>query len=918
MAVSNTTSNSNSAKRRLFFGANVVVMTVLAVMVLVGVNLLGHFKNSRWDLSGGLSGHRLSDRTKSILDQPGVADDLRITTVYDSDDPETARKEFFPRVEDLCEEVRQYKKSVKIDHLITGNDQAVLRDRVQEKFGSAAGAYDEVVTLARDVWSELDGLLRPQQQMIAGLLAGESWLSGFTTLANIATIVQKDLKNIEETSREVDDLVRGQGIPRYSEANKKIKQANTDLKTHLEQIQDWTRQMNKLVEVLGNPDAEFVKTTRAKLGELAEQLAGLQKITGDPADTNVPEDPKSVLQAFAKAALNLSQWLADEFSRVNQFASEYPAIGQHPAWRIQQAIFTMELPVLLNSAGDDLGKNARELRRILAQGDKVPLDQLQSVVRQLRTITVQMQNNLGHWSESILGILEESQNVDAKSKEFLVRVSSGEMLSAPLDKLNEVSTKITELPELKLDEVAKGLQAENIIVVEKGDKVRVVTFDETWPVADRYAGMMGDEDAPPPRVFDGDSAISNALMSMVSDEPIAKVVFVTFEEQIPPQMRQFRQPVMGPMPMEALRVLREKLEAMNFEVEDWNLAEEGARNNPPTVDEGTQVIYVFLPPPPPPSMMFQQQQQQKRFTPADAEVARKVLSQPNARGLFLAMWMAPNPFGPPPQYAWGPILEEDWGIHVDVPRRVIRGVVDRKRPGHYALDIVQWYYMQLSSFTEHAIGYPLRARRMLMKDVCPVVAADDVPTGVEIDEVLDVPVGTTDIWAEGDVRHMFKALQEGSEEGTFTRSDQAMDPPFSMMLAAVKQMADEAKNESKDSAETQPAVATTQESAPNGKVVVMGNALSLRDDFLEQRVVRFGGKGTRLVTDPPPMENVDLFVNALYWLADRDGLIAAGPVEVPVVSAIDEQDKRSLLLVTAGWALAALIAGAVMMFVRRK
>jgi len=920
MAVSNATSNVNAARRRWFFGANVIAMTVLAASVLVGVNWLGHLKNSRWDVTGGISGHRISQRTQRILDQPGGADDLRITTVYDSDSPETARKEFFPRVGDLCEEIRQYRKSVEVRHLITGDEQAELRDRVQQKFGTAAKEYDDVANLALNVWNELTELLGPQRQRLADLLAGESWLGGFTTLANIATVLQRDLKNIEETRREVEDLVRGQGIPRYSEASDKIKQANDELKKHLEQTRDWTREMNKLVELLGDPDAEFVKTTRAKMEQLATQLSALKEIAGDPKDPAVPEDPKPLLREFAKAALGLSQWLTDESGRIETFVSQYPAIGQHPRWRIRQAIFVMELPVLLTSSAEDLGKNGRELRRILAQGDNVALDQLQNVVRQLRTITTQVEQGLKRWSDNMLAILDEGPKVDAQSKEFLAQVSSGDALSKPLDRLNEVSTKISELPELKLDEVADRLQQENIIVVEQGDKVKVVTFDEAWPMADRMGGGMGGDEGAPPRVFDGDSAISNAILAMQSDKPMAKVVLVTFEEQVPPQMRQFQRPMTGPMPVEALRELKRRLEAMHFEVEDWNLAEEGAKDKPPTADEGIPLVYVFLPPPSAPPPMFGRQPQQKQFTPADAEVARQVLSKKNARGLFLATWMQPTMFGPPPEYGWGPILCDDWGIEVDAPRRVIRGVVDRKHPGRYAIDVVQWWYMQLSSFTEHPIGYPLRARRMLMKDVCPVTKAEKLPEGVEIAEVLEVPAGTTDIWAEGDVRRIFMALQRGTQDGSFTRSEQALAPPFSVILAATKQIAaDEPdKQEVDEQAKPEESASEADASQACSKVVVMGNGLSLRDDFLQQRVVRFGGKGARLVTDPPPTENMDLFVNALCWLADKPGLIAAGPAEVPVVAAIEPGSRRSVWLVTTGWAFAALVVGGVMMMIRRK
>ena len=149
-------------------------------------------------------------------------------------------------------------------------------------------------------------------------------------------------------------------------------------------------------------------------------------------------------------------------------------------------------------------------------------------------------------------------------------------------------------------------------------------------------------------------------------------------------------------------------------------------------------------------------------------------------------------------------------------------------------------------------------------------------------------------------------------EDSKTKSEEATNPPFTVVLAAEKTVAGSAP------ATSQPT--TTSAPAPvMSRVVVMGNGLSLRDDYLMQRVIRFGGKGsTRLATDPPPTENMDLLVNALYWLTDHSDLIAAGPAEVPVVAAVDPNSRMPLWIVTVGWSVVALVVGVVMWVVRRK
>jgi hypothetical protein len=219
--------------------------------------------------------------------------------------------------------------------------------------------------------------------------------------------------------------------------------------------------------------------------------------------------------------------------------------------------------------------------------------------------------------------------------------------------------------------------------------------------------------------------------------------------------------------------------------------------------------------------------------------------------------------------------------------------------------------MQLSSFTNQPIGEPLKARRMLMKDVCPVVKADKVPEGVKIEPVLEVPIGTTDVWAEKDIERIFTALSTGSREGSFTKSDEAINPPFTVVLAAAKIVS--GKNPA-----SQPTATASGPAPLTSKIVVMGNGLSLRDDYLQQRVIRFAGKGTRLATDPPPVENMDLLVNAVYWLSDHPELIAAGPADVPVVAAINPASRSGLWVIAMGWALVALVVGCIMWVIRRK
>ncbi len=905
----------HAASRRWFFGTNVTVMVAAAAFLLVAVNWIGHRHNARKDLAGGFSSHRLSQRTKQILDK--LDGDLRITTVYTSDVPESDWRRYLPTLQDLCEELRQYSRRIEVHHVRSGEERARLVKRVQSKFGSGAEAYDKVANQAMETWTQVEAALQPRREAIGQILSGKGWLADFTTLADRMTVIRKDLENIEETRKEVNRLIRGEGIPRYQEANNRIKSANEDLKRHIEALQDWMRLTEGLVQALGSPDAEFVRTTREKLQEMAALTLRLRQVAGEVNDPSVPEDPAPVLQEYAKAAAKLSSWLNDEFGRASAFAKAHPTLRHHPDWQVQEQIFVMDLPVIPAQVSESLAGNAQQLRQILQARD-VPRDQLQNVVRQLREFSARYQERLDEYARRMLRIFEACAGLSDAERQFLAAGASGEAFKDVLDRLSGLADEIGKLPELKLDEIAESLQQDNIVVVESDAKneVRVVSFDQVWPVADPSVRQFvrEKEGEGPRRVFDGDSAISAAILGMVTTKPLATVILVGFETQPPPQMRQFQRPSTGPIPLGQLTVLTEKLKAARFAVKQWNLGGSGedGGEDPPAPEEGTEPIYVVLPPADtPPVNPMMPQAPQETFGEAQLARLRKAMG-PSGKALFLAVAdvMPRQPWSPQASYGYHQMLRDEWGIDVKFNNRVIRGVRDTQDPDAFGIDILQWTFMPLSSFTDQPIGAPLKARRLLMAEVCPVVPAEKVPDGVTIEPVLEVPTTARDMWATDDITDIIMAVSEGRQDSTFRVPANAMRPPFPVILAARK-----AAPAPATAPGTQPAEVGQAES----RVVVMGVGLSFIDGYLSRRVPRLEGKTrTRLATDPPPTENVDLMVNALYWLTGRPDMIAAGPAPVPLIGEIRPAQQQRVWMLAAGWAFAVLIAGGVVMMVRRK
>ncbi|MBI4579974.1 MAG: hypothetical protein HY718_09750, partial [Planctomycetes bacterium] len=871
MAVSNEPKMATATTRRLFFGANVTVVVLLAVVVLVAVNLLGHRHNQRKDLAGGLASHRLSERTKSILDK--VDGKLTVTTVYTSDEPESNRKDYLPRLQDYLEEMGQFKRSVAVEHLHSGNERAALRDRVQGKFGEASEKYKEVLGLAEQTWNGLQEVLKRIQGQAREQLGGGSWLSGFSTLANIEAVMRKDLEDLEEVRREVNDAVRGEGIPRYQEANNKIKSSNDTFKQHLESVQTWVKDTDKLVQVLSEGNSDFAAKSKENLAVLQGLLLNMKKALGDAQSRDVTGDPVGILKEYAKAANALSKFLFDEHTRVSAFVKDNPGLEQHPRWsvRVQVAIFDTTMPAhgLLEECSQQVGPQVEVLRRVLEKPAQVSELEQKNLVLKLRQGMGPIEKMLGVWSERINSVLADAGKIDEGSKQFLAKGVSGDLFAAPapstqpgvesketqsiITQLTEVGTKIDDLPKLELDEIADRMKEDNIVVLETDKSVRVVPFDEVWPAAAPDSSMMGEEKAKLHRVFDGDRAISSAINSLYDTKKVATVILVAFESEPPPQMRQFQRGSSGPIPLAQLSVLKDRLTKANFSVKDWNLAggpgEDAKKPTPPPApDEGTRPIYVFLPPaeaqPPNPMM---QQAPPPSFGPEELKQIKDVLAR-DGRGIFLAIADAsprPTPWAPPPSYVYRDMLRDEWGLDVKFDYRVIRGVRDPQRPERFGIDIIGWTFMPLNNFTDHPIGAPLKARRLLMAEACPVVKADQVPDGVTVSPVLEVPTSAADIWADPDIGRIFKVLREGQRDSTFTKGPNVMDQGFSV-------------------------IETSENTKTGSKIVVMGVGFSFIDGYITRPVPRLEAKKVvTLETDPPPAENVDLVLNTLFWLADQ-------------------------------------------------
>ena len=83
-----------------------------------------------------------------------------------------------------------------------------------------------------------------------------------------------------------------------------------------------------------------------------------------------------------------------------------------------------------------------------------------------------MAANVAYWNQAMTAILDQGAKIDQPSRDFLAKAAGGDLFKDALTKINELATKIAALPKLELDEIAKRLQQENIVVVENKSSVR--------------------------------------------------------------------------------------------------------------------------------------------------------------------------------------------------------------------------------------------------------------------------------------------------------------------------------------------------------------------------------------------------------------------------------------------------------------
>lgn len=896
MAVSNTAATDTregSFAQRFSIGANVVLAVVVAAAILVVVNMIAAKKSYRHDITS-TGNYGLSDRTKSVLD--GLKGDVTFSMLYRSGEDDEAQRNYVSRTQEYFDEMQRYSPAVRSTLVTSPMQREKLVAHLSEKFSGEADQHKAALGEFEKLRAELLAVIEQRVAEAGQLVGGQSWLSDFPVFTSIFTTLKADVETLKKVHEEIAELTPAGGIPKYKDAVDKAKTALGEVKGHLELITKRMRDLSDLGKDASQPDARNIATLRKVAEDLVAMITPLREAVGDDA-APFPKDIPVALKSFADAGVKVGADLEGLVRKVDAFARMYPAATQHLSWAasVQMGPLTARMDVgdVLQQASQTLSK-ARLV--ILGVIDSNKPDQLNEALRGARQNVQVMEQNAESCQKLLSDLCDRLATVDPASKAFLDAAAGGSLFGDKVEAVTALDGKFATLPELKLGSMADTLKEENSIIVEYQGRLRLVGFNEAWPVRESFAGQG--TAAETARSFNGDSALSSALLGLMREKPFATVVLTFFEPPPPQQRNQFMPPPpQSWVPSNRLSELRKRLEASNFKVIEWNMA---TTPEMPKAEEGTQPVYVCLPPPPPAQQSpFGPQQGEKNFGEPERMRIKQLLDE-NARVLFLASWeiTAGGMFGGPPvspPYGYGPILATDWGIAVDNSQRVVWIQPDVKAANSFQVVPRKFIHMPVGVFSDHPISHPMTGTRFLVQDACLVKLGDKLPDGVLASQIVGVSDSENYVAANIDtLMEIIDKVQDPTAQGRVTVKAMPPHGPFNLMVAAERKEGDKEK----------------------GRIVVCGFGAALRDDFLSQPV---WSEGDTLKLDPPPAENVDLFVNALYWLINEPQWIARGPVPVPRVEPIEPARRKLVQAFVWGiWPAAVFIPGVILWSVRRR
>ncbi|HWL94137.1 MAG TPA: hypothetical protein VNT79_11445 [Phycisphaerae bacterium] len=909
MAVNTSQTSAEMGGRRLAIGANVTLSILIAVALVAAINWIASLRYVRKDMAT-IGNYGISERTRRILSGASEAkattqpaekvtnDNIHISVVYAPNSKDEKQQEYIDRLLEYCDELRASSNKVVVKHIATAREREELAAEINKTFGGEADQHRKALESFEGLRTQLMAALQQISTQSDALLQAESWLSDFPLFTQINLKLREMQKQLDEAAEEIKNQTGEAGIAKYGEATTRAKTAVETIKQTLEVIGKLTGELTKLADEVTKPDSPNIKMLREVAASAKSEIDSLRQTVGNENDPP-PADVKGALKAYADRGVQLGATLDSLVQRVDDFAKQFPIVRQHASWttRVQSGPLMMQLEVadVLDDMGRSLGETRLQLLGIIDTGDAEKLSQ---ALKSTRQNTTRMEKNAAVCERLLTELADRLSNLDEGSKALLEASRDNGLFKNEVQTVAQVETTLKDLPELKMGSVVDKLNEDNSLVIKYGDKIRVVDFGTVWPVRENMAGGESDKEEEV-RTFNGDSAISSAILSLTAAEPFAAVTIVSFEPEAPQQ----RSPFMPPPPQSSvpaadLTEAKSRLEAANFKVYDWNLATTKER---PEIQSGLKDILILLPPAPPapPNPFAGQQPESPMFGDEQRTVIRGLIDN-GARALFVGAWevvpggFMANRFTTPP-YGYEPVLA-DWGLRLDNATRIVAVEPDVRTPNGFYVNVRKFGYMPLTDFTEHPVGKPMEGTRFLVENCARIEKLADAPTGVKTEVVATVAKKEDYIGASIDeIIQIINRINDRGSDGLIQLDHPPMRDRFDVMMTATREGAD-------------------QKAATS--IAVMAFGQSIGDHFVKRPIL---ADAERARFAPEPKESLDLLVNSIYWLNDTEGYIGRGPSPVPRVRSLSDNERRfTRAFVWLGWPAIVVAPGIFLWFARRR
>ncbi|MBX3395123.1 MAG: hypothetical protein KF841_07110 [Phycisphaerae bacterium] len=890
-----TPSESDRTGRPLAIGANVALSVVLAVALVVVLNWLATMRSVRKDIAtiGNLG---VSERTKKIVaETPG---DISISVVYAPDPRNKSQQNYIERLMDYCGDLASLSDKIKVTHVSSARQREELAAKLNKTLGGEADQHKAALADFRTFRTQLEVELARIAAQTDSILGQETWLSDFPLFAQIVLNLRDIAKDLDEAAVDIEALTPEGGIPKFAEATERAKTAVTEVQKTLEAVSKLSNELARLADNVARADSASVKMLREAADSAKSQIDSLRLTVGAPNDP-FPDDVGATLKRYADAGQQVGATLEGIVKNIDALAKQFPMVRQHSRWsaRVQNGPIVMQMEVadILSDIRGGLSKTRLQLLGIIDSKDP---DQMSQALRVIRSETVRLDQSASACQRLLTELADRLATLDDGSAEFLRAARDGGLFKEQTEFAAKLVEKLSALPELKLGNVAGKLVEDNNVIVQVNQKLRVLEFDAVWPARETIPGS-GSDDRDVARTFNGDAAVSSALLALRTDKPIAAVTFVSFEPP-PPQQRN---PFMPPPPQSAvptaeLSELRSRLDAANFRIYDWNLATTPER---PEIEAGLNDLLIVLPPAPPAMPNpFAPQTEEPRFGDEQLEQIRKALDA-GARALFVGAWEV-IPAGmfersyKTPQFGYNPLLESDWGMTLDTSKRILSIEVDNQTPDGFFVGVRKFSYMPITGFTDHPVAAPQIGTRFLVTDCVRIDRAKTPPAGVRSDVLIEVPRREDYIAVSIEqLIDIVNQINTSRDRGVVRMSQATERGPFDLMVAATRAAAGE---------------------KPESRVALLAFGASLRDRYVKSSIL---ADTERARFESPPKESLDLVVNTMYWLNGTENFIGRGPVPVPRIRAISEQELAfARVFVWLIWPAVVFASGFVIWMFRRR